>query len=94
MCKEHINNLMHFCRKLYENLERINTIIVITQNYYESKEMTGEYYSLPREYTIHISRERNHCINMLSLLFDEIVVMKQGIEAFDDELHDNSDNRS
>ncbi len=94
MCKKHINNLLHFCRNLYENLERMNTIIVITRNYYENKEMHGQYYNLPEECTIHISRERSHCINMLSLLFDEIIVLKRGFETIEDELHDNADNRS
>ena len=94
MGKNHINSLLRLCQHLYEELEMINTIIILTQTYYNNKEFTGQYYDLPREISIHISEERCRCINILSLLIDKTNITKTFCEAIENglQLHDDSDN--
>ncbi len=93
MGKNHISDLLCVCKDLREELETINTIIIMTQTYYINKEFTGQYYSLPREFSVHISEERNRCINILSLLSDKTNKIKRFCEDIEDglELHNDSD---
>ncbi len=91
MGKNHISRVLSFCNKLYNELETINTIIIITYNYYFDKELSGHYYEMPAEFSIRISEERSHCINILSLLIKKTEEIKNICEEMEEHLHDNAD---
>ena len=91
MGKNHIDNLLDFCQKLYSKLEMIDTIIILTKSYYSEKEAYGKYYNLPREFSIHISQERTHCINMLTILSEHIEESIELNEAIEREVHLHND---
>lgn len=91
MGKNHISNLLRFCQKLYNELESINTVIVITNSYYLNKEVNGQYYNSPSEISLKISDERNKCINMLTLVSEKLSATKSLCESIEDEVVSHND---
>ena len=96
MGKNHIGKLLNFCQKLYNELESISTIIVITKSYCINKEVLGEYYNSSRDISVKISTERNDYINMLTLLSEKLTNTKDLCNSLEDEavLHNDSNNSS
>ncbi len=93
MGKNHINNLLHFCQSLYNEIDTLNTLAVMTKSYCTDKEFTGEYYSLKNEISLYLSEERNHYINMLTLVAESALKTRTLCESIENELclHNNPD---
>jgi len=58
--------------ELYHALALINAIKTSCQ----SKEFSGEYYGIPRDFASHLSDERNEYLSLLTLLNDKIMKIK------------------
>ncbi len=91
MGNNHIANLLNFCQKLYNELDSINTVIVITHNYFLNKEISGQYYNSSRDISLNISDERNKCINMLTLISEKLSITKGLCESIEDEVVSHND---
>lgn len=60
---------------LNEGIDELNTlksVIELTNDYCYEMENNGNYYDLPTNHKLSLSKERNHYINMLKLASDKI----------------------
>lgn len=66
------SNLLYFHQKAFDELFVIDTLVKLTKTSCLDKEFQGQYYGIPQTKSCELSAERNHYINMLSLLSEKI----------------------
>lgn len=86
MGKYHINRLLGSYRNVLHELYIIDTIVKMTSDYCTELEFSGQYYGMSGEYSSQLSAERNHYINMLSVLSEKISILIDLNLSAEDEL--------
>ena len=72
MGKDRISNSLQICEKLFNELENINTVLLMTKTFCMEKEFNRQYYGISEESVLQLSEERNNYINMLVILSEKI----------------------
>ena len=61
----------------YDELDALESIIMLTQHSCRNQECNSVYYDLIEDKKFALSEERNHYINMLALALDKISILKK-----------------
>ena len=71
------NKAQSCCDNSFNELFCLESIIKLTKNACQEKELSANYYNLSGRHKLPLSEERNHYINMLALALDKVNSLKQ-----------------
>ena len=92
MNKDLIDCMLNCSEKFTTELDLVDSIVSITKNACLEREFSGQYYGTGNEYSRKISAERNHYINMLTILSEKISTLSKLNISIEEELlsHQNA----